>query len=603
MAQVDHSNASVLSDKAEPQSQDSVDIYQVAFEPSDPSNPQNWSRPKRWYLTMASGLLVLNATFASSSPSGIAQPLAKDFKMSDIETVLMISLFVAGYCVGPLLWGPLSEQYGRRPIFIYTFIVYAIFQVAVAVSKNTTSILVFRFLGGVFAAAPLTNSGALISDIWDAKTRGKALAIFTVAPFAGPALGPTAAGFLGEHTTWRWVFWILAIFAGVCWLLIIFTIPETYAPVLLVEKARQKRKETNDDRFYAPMEKDVMTPLQRAEKVLARPFIIFVQEPMLIAITTYLSFVYGCLYLLFQAYPVVFTEGHHFSAGSSSLMFIPIPVGGTVAVILYVLIINPRYERLIEKYQPNPVPPEARLGITLIAGPLFALSFFWFAWSSFPSISFWAPMLSGGLMGFAICWIFLGLFNYIVDAYLAVAASAMASNTVIRSLFGFAFPLFATKIGNDSDPPRSSEVRCNLAPKVQICAIEEECRSLIPSFTVLHTSLLQTLNRGSMPPMMLNGVVTKAGFMQKTATVTVSRWVVHKLTGKRIERSKKYLVHDEKNQLRKDDSVVIRNCPPKSALKRFELRTVLKSPSRERELARSQMTSGVASTTTTSTIS
>ncbi|KAF8640813.1 hypothetical protein AX17_000462 [Amanita inopinata Kibby_2008] len=89
-----------------------------------------------------------------------------------------------------------------------------------------------------------------------------------------------------------------------------------------------------------------------------------------------------------------------------------------------------------------------------------------------------------------------------------------------------------------------------------------------------------------MPPMAFQGIVTKAGFMNKTATVTVSRWVMHKITGKRIERSKKYLVHDEKNELRKDDIVTIQNCPPISALKRFRLERIQKSPERERELAR-----------------
>jgi MFS family permease len=59
------------------------------------------------------------------------------------------------------------------------------FQVGCALAQNTAQLLVFRFLGGVFAAAPLTNSGALIADIWGAETRGKALAIFTLAPFAG----------------------------------------------------------------------------------------------------------------------------------------------------------------------------------------------------------------------------------------------------------------------------------------------------------------------------------------------------------------------------------------------------------------------------------
>ena len=86
-----------------------------------------------------------------------------------------MQLFVAGYMLGPLLWGPLSEIFGRRPIFIITFIAYIGFQVGCALSKNTASILVFRFLGGTFAAAPLTNSGALIADIWDGDHRGKAM--------------------------------------------------------------------------------------------------------------------------------------------------------------------------------------------------------------------------------------------------------------------------------------------------------------------------------------------------------------------------------------------------------------------------------------------
>ncbi|KAH9486626.1 30S ribosomal protein S17 [Psilocybe cubensis] len=99
-----------------------------------------------------------------------------------------------------------------------------------------------------------------------------------------------------------------------------------------------------------------------------------------------------------------------------------------------------------------------------------------------------------------------------------------------------------------------------------------------------------------MPPMTFHGVVTKAGFMRKTVTVTVSRWVIHKLTGKRIERSKKYLVHDEKNQLRRDDLVVIRNCPPVSAMKRFTLHTVLKSPETERDIARAAKVQAAQST-------
>ncbi|KAH8105764.1 hypothetical protein DFH11DRAFT_1475009, partial [Phellopilus nigrolimitatus] len=85
-----------------------------------------------------------------------------------------------------------------------------------------------------------------------------------------------------------------------------------------------------------------------------------------------------------------------------------------------------------------------------------------------------------------------------------------------------------------------------------------------------------------MPPLILQGIVTKAGCMNKTATVTVSRWTVHPRTRKRLERSKKYLTHDPLNSLRQDDVVTIQNCPPVSARKRFALYKVLKSPETER---------------------
>ncbi|KAE9408218.1 MFS general substrate transporter [Gymnopus androsaceus JB14] len=419
------------------------DPYLVTFDIDDPKNPMNWSRAQRWYLTIFGGLLVLNATFASSAPSEVLG-MIEEFKLSDEVATLMISLFVAGYCVGPLVFGPLSEEFGRRPVFIGSFFIYTLFQVAMAVSKNTASILVFRFLGGTFASAPLTNSGALVADIWDSKTRGKALAIFTLAPFAGPALGPTVAGFMYvSGVSWRWLFGVLAIFAGVCWVGIVFTLPETYAPILLAQKARQKRKDTGDDRYYAAIEATKKTLAQQIENVLARPFVMLIQEPMLLSATVYMSFVYGCLYLLFEAYPIVFER---FNAGLQGLCFLPLLIGGAVGVTLYVLIFNPRYEREVARCAPNPVPPEFRLEMILIAAPLYAASFFWFAWTSYPSVSFWAPMMAGGLMGFSINWIFLGLFNYIVDSFAMMAASALAANTVVRSLFGAGFPLFAEQM-------------------------------------------------------------------------------------------------------------------------------------------------------------
>lgn len=81
------------------------------------------------------------------------------FRFGTEVATLTIALFIAGYCVGPLVWGPLSEEYGRRPVFIVSFVFYIGFQAGCALSPNTAAILIFRLLGGIFAAGPLANSG------------------------------------------------------------------------------------------------------------------------------------------------------------------------------------------------------------------------------------------------------------------------------------------------------------------------------------------------------------------------------------------------------------------------------------------------------------
>ncbi|CAE7156491.1 unnamed protein product [Rhizoctonia solani] len=376
------------------------DPYLVKWDgPDDPANPKNWSRAFRWYLTGLGGVAVLNATFASSAPSGIEGQLIKDFNLSTIGVASLLYveadtntlrqlqfLLSVGYCVGPLLWGPLSENYGRRPIFLIGFVVYTAFQIGGALAPNIASVLVFRFLGGTFAACPLTNSGAIIADIWDADTRGKALAIFTLAPFAGPALGPTVAGYMSvAGVSWRWLFGVLAIFAGVCTVVLALTLPETYAPIILKKRAEKLRKSTGDERYYSAIERENLHWTKRLENILGRPFIMFFREPMLFAVTLYMSFIYGCVYLLFAAYPIVFTQGHHLNAGASGLMFLPLFGGGIAGVVVYLVFFNPIYTKLIHKFAPKPVPPEYRLDMALLAAPLYAISFFWFGWTSYPS--------------------------------------------------------------------------------------------------------------------------------------------------------------------------------------------------------------------------
>jgi MFS transporter, DHA1 family, multidrug resistance protein len=82
------------------------------FAPDDPSNPKNWSTKRKCYITAVVILLVTNAAFASSAPSGAIDGISMALGVSAEAAGLVTTMFLLGYCAGPLIWAPLSEFYG-----------------------------------------------------------------------------------------------------------------------------------------------------------------------------------------------------------------------------------------------------------------------------------------------------------------------------------------------------------------------------------------------------------------------------------------------------------------------------------------------------------
>lgn len=123
-------------------------------------------------------------------------------------------------------------------------------------------------------------------------------------------------------------------------------------------------------------------------------------------------------------------------------------ITGELIAFIIVILTNPRYVKKLQANNNIPV-PEWRLPISMVGGVLFSGGLFWFGWTGYTGNVPWiVPVLSGLFTGFGIFSIFLSLLNYIVDAYLMFAASAIAANTFMRSIFGGIFPLFATYMFN-----------------------------------------------------------------------------------------------------------------------------------------------------------
>ncbi|KAH8888336.1 MFS general substrate transporter [Thozetella sp. PMI_491] len=418
--------------------------YVVEFDgPDDPLHAQNWPLAKKVWTAAMLGFTTMIAAFGSSIFSAATRTVGAEFGVSSEVGLLGVSFYVLGFATGPLFWAPLSELRGRRLPIVLSMFGFSIFSLATATAKDLQTILITRFFGGFFAASPLAVVGATFSDLFNNATRGIAVTIFSMAVFSGPLLAPFIGGFIVEsYLGWRWTEYLVAILGFVAFLLDLFFFTETYPPVILVQKASELRRRTLNWGIHAKQEEIEVDLRELITKNFSRPMRLLFFEPLVTLLSIYMAFIYGLLYLFLTAYPFVFQGIHHFSAGVSGLTFFGMIAGQLIAGIT-VLAQQPWYQRKLAANNGVPI-PEWRLPSVIAGGVAFAAGLFWFGWSGYNADVHWiVPTLSGILTGFGLMSIFLQALNYLIDAYLMFAASAIAGNTFLRSLAGAGFPLFS----------------------------------------------------------------------------------------------------------------------------------------------------------------
>lgn len=406
----------------------------------DPENPQSWPGFPRWLQLSLIGFATLSLT-AASSAYGAAQPdLERQFHVSGEVTLLGISLFVIGFGAGPLVWSPLSDIYGRRTMYIFSFAMLTLWTSVTVAAQNIASVLVFRFLSGFFGGVPLSSAGASVADLFPISQRGIALAVFTSTAFLGPAVGPITGGFIAQKAGWRWIEGYLAIFSGVVTLALVLLASETCAPVLLRRRASRLSKSTGKVFRYRGDGKITTSPGQLLSRAVLSPWK-FLLEPIVLVLTIYMSIIYGVVYLNFAAYPIVFQELRGWSQGIGGLAFLGIVVGVVLALLCVVFIINPRFNSTASRRGGSAL-PEDRLEPAVVGGISALIGLVGFAATASPNVHFIAPIIFGAPFGFGVVLIFLAVIGYLVDAYSVYAASVLAANAFVRAAFAAAFPLF-----------------------------------------------------------------------------------------------------------------------------------------------------------------
>ncbi|EXJ87696.1 hypothetical protein A1O1_04621 [Capronia coronata CBS 617.96] len=422
--------------------------------PNDPYRPLNWAMKKKVVTTALYGFTTMSATWASSAFSPGTHQVAHQYHVGNEVATLGTTLFLFGFGLGPLLWAPLSEVYGRKNAVLPPMFVAGCFAFATGVAKDIQSIMILRFFSGFFASAPVTNTGGVLADLFPSSQRGIAIATYAMAVTIGPSLGPIVSSALVVQSglRWRWTQYLTGMIQLFVLTLDVIFLDESYPPRLLVYKARRLRHESGNWALHAKFEEWDVSIQELARKFLVRPFQLLF-TPICAMMALYASFCYGILYMQLGAIPIIFAENRHWKQVPSELPFLAILVGTFIGAG-----INVYNQLLYNKKSGGKVVPELRLPPMMLGSVFFSGGLFLTGWTADPRYHWIIPCVGLSMAGVGFFTIFQAALNYLVDTFQKYAASAVAANTFLRSCFAAVFPLVVTPLYHNVGVPWGTSI-------------------------------------------------------------------------------------------------------------------------------------------------
>lgn len=362
-------------------------------------DPVNWTPLTKWSITSVLSLSGFISPLGASIVIPGARGIDAQFHLHSRElSLLPVSIYVWGLGLGPLVFAPVSELKGRRPVYFFSASMFAIFNVATALSPNYPALLILRFIAGIFGSTGPSLGGGTIGDMFGVKERARAQALYGLGPLLGPVVGNIIGGWIdqsGDHN-WRWLLWCLTIMSGVIALITFVGLSETYAPVLLRRKRQRLAKihlekphgvlisptgevQSNQEPDTATSKsfKGRMSALRlsneaktKMKQALSRPFRLLFTNPICAIMACYLGFCYGIIFLFLVQHPLLYERRtgpdlprpdklptYNWAPGLTGLTFIGLALGFLTATGIIAGCQNHIYEILCRRQGNIPFVP------------------------------------------------------------------------------------------------------------------------------------------------------------------------------------------------------------------------------------------------------
>lgn len=466
-----------------------IDDSRTQPPPPDPPDLKNYESPFLWserrksLMTWLSCIVTLFVAYnAAAYTSGVDQMMA-EWNISRVAALVGVTTFTAGFGVAPMFLAPFSEINGRRPVFVATGLLWVVFQIVCGVTPTFAGMLICRFLAGCASSTFSTMVGGVVSDIYHAKDRNTAMTLFTSGALTGTGLGPLVSGFIAQHTTWRWIFYLQVIIDGFLMILIVFFFKETRGSVLLSRKAQKlnqyydaleaagyygviiddesassssssssggdpEKQQHHPQRSIIRIRWKVLADEERSSLTtmlkisLFRPITMLFTEPVVFFFSLWISFSWAVLYLSLAAVPLIFTSTYNFSQQQTGAVFSATCISSILFTVVAIYQETWLTPHLPAHHQKIFETPEGRLYFACAESALLPLGCIWFAVTgAYPQIPWIVPTLGLACATIGIFSIYLAVFNYLADSYHRYASSALAAQSFCRNLMGGSFPL------------------------------------------------------------------------------------------------------------------------------------------------------------------
>jgi multidrug resistance protein len=414
--------------------------------PKDPDNPQNWPLQTKILRSSAPLTVIFAIAFASSVFGAAADVIAAEYGVSQEVMSLGVALFIAGFATGPLVFAPMAEVVGNAPVLAVALAGCALFQLPLALAQSVATILVCRFLAGMLGSGGLAVGSGILADIYGPITRGVAVGMSASIMNIGSIIAPIAGAYIVDRYGWRWTAWVTLILCGVVGVHAALLLRESSHNRILMRRAARLRRETNNMNLRARAEMASLEPQVLLRKYCTKPVRMFIQEPILIVMTIYLTLVYGTLYLSYQLFPKAF-QNRGWSKPIAALPFISVGLGVLSAFGLFSLFTMTWYKKRWLASQKaktevgkssTQITPEHRLPPMILGAVILPPALLWFGWSG--DVHWASQLIACFFIGMALQVIFISGIVYIVDTYLLNTVSAISIHVMVRSLVSAVFP-------------------------------------------------------------------------------------------------------------------------------------------------------------------